>query len=120
MAAGIVMLGACRNPEEMVLCPDHLPPGVRITFVDDASGGAVVARSVRLIATSSPYADTAAFEWPSAVPVPALGVIEDRAGVYQVRAAVAGYSEWQQANVHVTKTNPCHVTTVELTARLQR
>ena len=120
MAAGIAVLGACSNPEEPVLCPDHIPPGVRITFVDDATGGAVVAKTVRLIATSGSYADTAAFEWPSAVSIPALGVIEDRPGVYQVRAAVAGFSEWQQASVRVTQTNPCHVTTVELTARLKR
>jgi hypothetical protein len=120
MAAGIAVLGACSNPEEPVLCPGHVLPGVRITFIDDATGGAVVARAARLVATSSSYADTAAFEWPSAIPVPALGVIEDRPGVYHVRAAVAGFSEWQQANVRVTQTNPCSVTTVELTARLER
>ena len=120
MAASMAVLGACNNPEEPVICPDHIPPGVRITFIDDATSGAVVARFVRLIATSGTYADTAAFEWPSAVSIPALGVIEDRPGVYLVRASVAGFSEWQQASVRVTQTNPCHVTTVELAARLER
>ena len=112
--------GQDERPGRDVICTLDFRYGLNVAVVDAATGAAIP-KPLLVIATDGAFADTAQFARDPG-PLPAFAswpLVGERAGRYTVRVRAAGYREWQQADVVVTR-DVCHVIPVSLTARLTK
>ena len=119
-AFAIVVTETCSSSTEPsgINCPDSLIKSILVTVVDSASG-AMIGNAVTATAIDGQYFD--AVTTPD-VPVNALrsiGLVEQRAGKYDVYASKAGYEPWVRRAV-VVKQGACGTVQVKVTANLKR
>lgn len=116
----IVILESCSSSTEPsgINCPDSLIKSILVTVVDSESG-AMIGNAVTATAVDGLYFD--AVTTPD-LPVDALrsiGLVEMRAGKYDVYASKAGYEPWVKRSV-VVKQGVCGTVQVKVTANLKR
>ncbi|MBW3535939.1 MAG: carboxypeptidase-like regulatory domain-containing protein [Gemmatimonadetes bacterium] len=112
-----LLLGACDGPGVGVACTGILVSGIQLTVVDAASGLPPDAPEVAAVAIDGDYAHgrVAPREAVAAGPI---GLVEDRAGTYDVEVAAVGYETWRREDVRITA-DECHVRPVALEAALE-
>ena len=114
---------ACRNSSTEqpggIACTADYRYGLNVTVVDSLTGIAV-ARPLLITVTEGTFADTSqAARSPGDFPFTSWPLSGERAGSYTVRVRAAGYQDWQQNGVRVSR-DVCHVMPVALTARLKK
>jgi hypothetical protein len=114
-----VLLQACSSSTEPVgvNCPDALLHSVLVSVIDSASG-ASIANAVTATAIDGQYFD--ALTTPD-LPVfadRAIGLVNSRAGKYDVYVSKTGYRPWATYNVGV-KAVACGTEQAKVTAKLQ-
>jgi hypothetical protein len=120
------MLGACTllicagcSLISAPVCTDEYVHAVDVQVVDSVSG-AMAASGAQLVARDGVFADSMSYPANRAdLEAFSLHAAGERAGTYAVTLRKSGYRDWTRANVQVAK-DACHVTTVSLTALMQR
>jgi hypothetical protein len=99
------------------VCTADARPALSVSVVDSVTG-AVDFTNVRAIARDGEFADTV-FQatLPGPIFVNALPLAYERAGTYAVTVTADGYLPWTRSGIEVDS-DPCHVLTVPVTARL--
>jgi len=121
LAAGLVA-GACSSgansidrPGSDVVCTLEARAGINLTAFDSVSG-LPLGTAGTAVAQDGSYSE-------KAIAIPGTPVrysmAFERPGTYVVTVAVDGYQSWRATGV-VVQRDACHVTTVQLTARLVR
>jgi hypothetical protein len=109
----LLALSAC-NPLEP--CTLELRAGIRLTVVDARSASPATGE-VTATVTDGSYTETV--EVPESGPGPRVaGLAFGRPGTYRVEVRSPGFQPWVEQDVRVSE-DRCHVTTVDLTARLE-
>jgi hypothetical protein len=100
-------------------CTDQYVYAVSVSVVDSATG-AMAASGAQLVAREGVFADSMSLPANRAdLDAFSLHAAGERAGTYAVTIQKSGYRDWTRTNVQVAK-DACHVTTVSLTALMQR
>ncbi len=120
IAAAILMTAACQDTgDPPTVCTTEARPSIAVQIRDSVSGS-YVASGATLVIQHDAFIDS------MVVPAAAPGLNEmsistpasaERAGVYDVTVRRAGYVTWTKPDVVVAQ-GQCHVSTVQLTARL--
>jgi hypothetical protein len=100
-----------------VVCTTISVPGLAVTVKDSASGAAPAGPG-SLVAVDGAYRDSVVTAFPSSDGLTFYAASE-RTGMYDVTVREAGYRDWTRTGIRV-RGDVCHVTTVHLTALLQK
>jgi hypothetical protein len=116
-----VLAAACSRAQatpndNSVACTMEARAGITVTVLDSAARQAPSVGAV-VVARAGTYADTA--QNPLRNRNNIYSLVWERPGTYDVTVNAAGYRPWVATGITVSKTT-CHVSTVELTAQLQR
>jgi hypothetical protein len=115
-AVGVALgLAGCESPSGPVVCTAIAVDAIVVTVVDGASNQRICDATVT--AVEGPFSEVLR-SFPGGTDCTYSGPTE-RAGVYDVRVAKAGYAPVTQGNVRVTR-DECHVITVRLSVTLNR
>ena len=109
---------ACELPDLPGLgtaCTTEARPAISITPVDALTGDTIRA------AGTATVRDGAFVETQSNTPPlpPGFSLAYERAGTYDITVDVPGYRQWTREEVRVRR-GECHVTTLVITARLEK
>ena len=103
-----------------VVCTTDVRPGIALTVVDSLTGLGGPMSALKITIRDGAAGDSVLISTLAAGAAPfSIGLAWERKGTYQLDVTAAGYAPWSRANVAVTA-GICHVTTVVVTARLQR
>ena len=117
--AALAALAACSGgkADYGVNCPDIYAYGVVVSVRDSTSGADAVAGATG-VAIDGTFRDSVSVPSGKSPQASAISLAGERAGTYTVIVRKAGYKDWTNSNVVVTR-DACHVRTVTLTAQLQ-
>lgn len=116
---GLAALAACSGgrADYGVNCPDNYAYGIVVSVRDSTTGADAVAGATG-IASDGAFRDSVSIPSGTSPHASAISLVGERAGTYTVTVRKAGYRDWTNSNVVVTR-DACHVRTVTLTAQLQ-
>ena len=119
-AALLPLVAACGLiTEGDTVCTTSFEPGVLLAVLDSASRAPITVGAVA-VAREGAYADSSrVLAAPPGPGSAVVGLAGERPGTYEVTVESPGYRPWRQTGVRVVG-GRCHVSTVALTALLQR